>query len=78
VQSVSDWLRAGRSRGRSSSSGRGRISLLFTSSRPHPASNPVGTGGKAAGHEADHSPQTSAVVKNTWIYTSTPPYAFMA
>jgi hypothetical protein len=28
--------------------------------------------------EADHSPPTSADVKNTWIYTSTPPYAFMA
>jgi hypothetical protein len=28
--------------------------------------------------EADHSPPTSAEVKKTWIYTSTPPYAFMA
>jgi hypothetical protein len=28
--------------------------------------------------EADHSPPTSAAVKNTWIYTSTPSYAFMA
>jgi hypothetical protein len=27
--------------------------------------------------EADHSPPTSAEVKNTWIYTSTPPYFFM-
>jgi hypothetical protein len=26
--------------------------------------------------EADHSPPTSAEVKKTWIYTSTPPYAF--
>jgi hypothetical protein len=24
--------------------------------------------------EADHSPPTSAEVKNTWIYISTPPY----
>jgi hypothetical protein len=28
--------------------------------------------------EADHSPPTSAEVKKMWIYTSTPPYAFMA
>jgi hypothetical protein len=26
---------------------------------------------------ADHSPQTSAEAKKTWIYTSTPPYVFM-
>jgi hypothetical protein len=28
--------------------------------------------------EADHSPPASAEVKKMWIYTSTPPYAFMA
>jgi hypothetical protein len=28
--------------------------------------------------EADHSPQSSAEVKNTWSYISTPPYVFMA
>jgi hypothetical protein len=28
--------------------------------------------------EADHSSPTSAEVKKMWIYTSTPPYAFMA
>jgi hypothetical protein len=44
---------------------------------------PVGTGGcfpgvKRAVREADHSPPTSAEVKKMWIYTSTPPYAFMA
>jgi hypothetical protein len=33
---------------------------------------------KRSGREADHSPPTSAEVKNTWIYKSTPPYAFMA
>jgi hypothetical protein len=27
---------------------------------------------------ADHSPAASAEVKKTWIYTSTPPFAFMA
>jgi hypothetical protein len=28
--------------------------------------------------EADHSPQTSAEAKKTRVYTSTPPYVFMA
>jgi hypothetical protein len=31
------------------------------------------TGGKRLEHEADHSPPTSAEVKNIWIYTSTTP-----
>jgi hypothetical protein len=30
------------------------------------------------GREADHSPPSSAEVKNAWSYTSTPQYAFMA
>jgi hypothetical protein len=29
------------------------------------------------GRETDHSPPTNAEVKNTWIYTSIPPYIFM-
>jgi hypothetical protein len=33
---------------------------------------------KQQGREADHSPPTSAEVKKMWIYTSTPPYAFIA
>jgi hypothetical protein len=33
---------------------------------------------KWPGREADHSPPASAEVKKMWIYTSTPPYAFMA
>jgi hypothetical protein len=33
---------------------------------------------KRPGREADHSPPASAEVKKMWIYTSTPPYAFMA
>jgi hypothetical protein len=33
---------------------------------------------KLQGLEADHSPPTSAEVNKMWIYTSTPPYAFMA
>jgi hypothetical protein len=33
---------------------------------------------KRQGHEADHSPSTTTEVKETWIYTSTPPHVFMA
>jgi hypothetical protein len=33
---------------------------------------------KRLGREADHSPPTSAEIKKISIYTSTPPYAFMA
>jgi hypothetical protein len=32
---------------------------------------------KRPGREADHSAPASAEVKKMWIYTSTPPYAFM-
>jgi hypothetical protein len=35
-------------------------------------------GVKRPGREADHSPPTSAEVENTWIYTCTLPYVFMA
>jgi hypothetical protein len=35
-------------------------------------------GVKRPGREAVRSPPISAEVKNTWIYTSTPPYVFMA
>jgi hypothetical protein len=35
-------------------------------------------GVKRPRHEADYSPPSSAEVKNTWSYTSTPPYVFMA
>jgi hypothetical protein len=49
----------------------------------HPASYPMGIravslGVKRPGYEADHSPPSSAEVKNAWSYTSTPQYAFMA
>jgi hypothetical protein len=33
---------------------------------------------KRAGREVNHSPPTIAEIKKMWIYTSTPPYAFMA
>jgi hypothetical protein len=32
---------------------------------------------KRPGRETDDLPPNSAIVKKTWIYTSTPPYAFM-
>jgi hypothetical protein len=33
---------------------------------------------KEPGREADNSPPANVEVKKMWIYTSTPPYAFMA
>jgi hypothetical protein len=48
-----------------------------TGSGDHPSSYPMGTGGlfrwglKRPGHEADHSPPSSAEVKNAWRYIST-------
>jgi hypothetical protein len=38
----------------------------------------VSLGVKRQGREADHSPPSSAGVKNAWSYTSTPQYVFMA
>jgi hypothetical protein len=38
----------------------------------------LSAGVKRPGREADHSRPASAEVKKMWIYTSTPPYAFMA
>jgi hypothetical protein len=77
----SDWLRAGRPRGRSSSSGRVKNLLFSTSFRPALGSNhppiqwvpgDLSLGVKRPGREADHSPPASAEVKKMWIYTSTP------
>jgi hypothetical protein len=53
-----------------------------TGSGAHPTFYPMGTGGFLPGikrpeRETDHSIPTSAEVKNTWIYTSIPPYVFM-
>jgi hypothetical protein len=75
----SDWLRAGRPRGRSSSSGGGKNSLLSTSSRPvlGPTQPPVGTGVSFPGGKDDQSHPSNVKVKKTWIYTSTPPCVFM-
>jgi hypothetical protein len=81
----SDWLRAGRPRGRSWGHGRMK-NFVFSTSRtavehikppiqwvPAALSPEV----KRPGREAGYLP-TSAKVKNTWIYTSTPPHIFMA
>jgi hypothetical protein len=38
----------------------------------------MGTVIKRPGREDDHSSPISAEVKKMWMYTSTPPYAFMA
>jgi hypothetical protein len=58
------------------------LHVVETGSVVHPISYTMGTGSsfpgvKRPGREADHSP-TTAEVKKMWIYTSTPPYAFMA
>jgi hypothetical protein len=49
----------------------------------HPVSCPVGTGTPSPGvkrsdRKADHSSLSSAEVKNTWSYTSTHTYVFLA
>jgi hypothetical protein len=66
--------------------GAGNFSLhhrVQNGSGAHPASYSVPTGGfslviKGPGREADHSPPSSAEVKNAWSYTSTPQYVFVA
>jgi hypothetical protein len=44
----------------------------------HWVSGALSLGVKRPGCEAEHSPPSSAEVKNAWSYTSTPQYAFMA
>jgi hypothetical protein len=58
------------------------LHVVQTGSGAHPISYTMGTmalspGVKRPGREADRSPPTSADVMKTWIYTSTPLYAFM-
>jgi hypothetical protein len=61
--------------------GAGNFSLhqrVQNGSGTHPATYPRGTRGSFPGvkrlvREADHSPQSSAEVKNAWSYTFTPP-----
>jgi len=52
-----------------------------TGSGVHLASYPMGsrgsyTGVRRPGRETDHSPISSAEIKNGWSYASTTPYAF--
>jgi hypothetical protein len=59
------------------------LHIVQIGSGVHPTSYKMGSGGsfpgvKLQGREADHSPPTSAEVKKMCIYTSTPPYVFMA
>jgi hypothetical protein len=77
----SEWLWAGRLRGRSLSLGRVKNISFFVSSIPALGSTqpPIqwvaGTfspGVKRPGHETDHSLPASAEVKKSCVYTSTP------
>jgi hypothetical protein len=56
--------------------------IVFTALRPAlgPTQPPIQwvLGAKRPVREADPSPPTGAEVQKTWIYTSTPPYVFMA
>jgi hypothetical protein len=64
------------------SSSPGRIKNFFhfveTGSGAHRASFPVYAGVSFPGCEADRSSPASSEVKKMWIYTSIPPYVFMA
>jgi hypothetical protein len=87
VVGYSYWLRAGRPMVRSSSPNSVKNFLFSKSSRPalgftQPpiqwVPGALSSGLKQPGREAEHSPPASAEVKKMWIYTYTPPYAFMA
>jgi hypothetical protein len=55
-------------------------SIFLSPQRPDRVWGPhnLPSSGYRLGSEADHSPPTSAEVMKIWIYTSSPPYAFMA
>jgi hypothetical protein len=55
-----------------------RSRIFFSPSRPDRLWGALSPGVKRPGREADHSPPASAEIKKIWIYTSTPPHAFMA
>jgi hypothetical protein len=85
---IATRLRTGLSEQSGFDSRRGLWIFLFaTASRPAlgPTQPPIqwvsgilSPGVKRPRRETDHSPPSSAEVKNTWIFTSTPPYAFTA
>jgi hypothetical protein len=55
-----------------------RLGLRPTQPPFHWVSVAVSLGVKWPGREADHTPPSSAEVKNAWRYTYTPQYIFMA
>jgi hypothetical protein len=55
-----------------------RTALGFTQPPIQCVPGALSLGVKRPGREADHSPPSSAKVKNAWSYTSTPQYDFMA
>jgi hypothetical protein len=82
--SIVTRLRVGRP-GFDSWQGKGFFSLCHcvqTDFAAHVAFYTVRTGdsfpGDRPGREANHSPSSSAEIKNAWSYTSTPKYVFMA
>jgi hypothetical protein len=46
---------------------------IQTCSEAHPASFKMGSGGFHAGGKANHTPPSSAKIKEAWTYTSIPP-----
>jgi hypothetical protein len=44
------------------------LHVVRTGFGAHPAAYPMGIGGCFPGPEADHSPPSSAEVKNVWVY----------
>jgi hypothetical protein len=59
------------------------LHVVETGSVVLPTSYPIDTGAlspgvKRPGREADYSLPASAELKKMWIYTSIPPYSFMA
>jgi hypothetical protein len=55
-----------------------RPALGFTQPPMQRVAGSLPPGVKRPGREANDSTPTSAEVKKMWIYTTTPPYAFMA
>jgi hypothetical protein len=51
----------------------GGHNTFFSPKKVQVGSYSTGTGGSFPGSDADHSPPTSAKMKNEWLYTSAPP-----
>jgi hypothetical protein len=87
AQSVQRLLPVGRPRGRISNPGEGknfhfsmssRAALGLTQPPIQWVRKALSPGVKRPGRESDKSPPTTADAKKTWVYTSTPPFAFTA